>query len=380
MAQLAKRFIIVGLILAALFGGLGWYQLVYKPAQIKAQAASRVPVPVTISAAMAKAEKWQRVLTSVGTIRAVNGVQIAPEVDGVVRKINFESGQEVTAGTLLVELDASVERAELARSQASLKNVKLALDRERRLFKKGDVARASLDTAEAKHDMAAAEVTRIKALIGQKRIRAPFDGKVGIRGADLGEFLSSGTPIVGLQALDPIYADFALPEQNIGKLKVGQTVKVTIDALPGQSFNGTITSMDAQVDKNTRNISIRATFKNSDNLLIPGMFANVRVLLPLQQDVVTVPATAITYNLSGQSVYLVTEAPDKTSKDGAPALVVDRHTVRAGARRGDAVAIIEGIKAGQRVVTSGQIKLQNGAHVRIDNSVSLTPPKTRPKN
>ncbi|MCG8546644.1 MAG: efflux RND transporter periplasmic adaptor subunit [Alphaproteobacteria bacterium] len=376
---MAKHFIVVGLILAVVFGGLGWYQLVYKPAQLKAQAAARVPPPVTISAQPAKAETWQPALASVGTLRAVNGVTIAPELDGVVKSINFKSGEDVKAGTLLIELDDAVELAQLKNLEASLRNAKLTLERDQRLFKKGDLARATLDAAQTQVDIAEAKVAQVKAVIDQKRIRAPFDGRLGIREVDLGEYLSAGAAVVSLQALDPIYADFSLPEQELKKLKVGQAVTIAVDAFPGQSFDGAVTSMDAQINKDTRNIRVRATLANADKVLVPGMFANVRVLLPPQDNVVTVPATAITYSLDGQSVYVVTQATDKKNKDGTPALVAHRHTVKVGDRRDGSVAIVEGLKVGQRVVTSGQIKLQNGAHVRIDNSVALTPPKVRPK-
>ena len=379
MAPLAKRFIVVGLILIVVFGGLAWYQLVHKPAQLKAQAAARVPPPVTISAQPAKAETWQPALTSVGTLRAVNGVTIAPELDGVVKSINFKSGQDVKAGTLLLEIDDAVERAEQKNLQAALRNAQITLERDQRLFKKGDLARATLDAAQTRHDIAAAKLDQVNAVINQKRMRAPFDGRLGIREVDLGEYLSAGTAVVTLQAFDPIYADFSLPEQELKKLKVGQAVKITVDAFPGQTFDGAVTSLDAQISKDTRNIRVRATLANTDKVLVPGMFANVRVLLPPQDNVVTVPATAVTYSLDGQSIYVVTESADKKSKDGKPALVVQRHTVKVGDRRDGSVAIDEGLKAGQRVVTSGQIKLQNGAHVRIDNSVALTPPKVRPK-
>ena len=379
MLRLLKPFLIVGLVLVAVLGGLGWYQLVYKPAKVEASLASFKPPPVTISATTAKAETWQPVITSVGTLRAVNGVDIAPQVDGIVTKLSFDSGHDVKAGALLLELDTAVEEAQLRSLQASLRDARLELDRKQKIFNKGDIAKAALDAVQTQHDRATAAVDRTKAIIEQKRIRAPFDGRIGIREVDLGQYLSSGTVVVNLQSLDPIFVDFTVPEQDLDKLKPGQVVTITVDAVPGRTFSGSLSAIDAKVDRNTRNIRVRATFKNPDHVLVPGLFANVSVHLPQSDKIVTVPETAVTYSLYGETVFLITDPPKEKAKDGSPVLVVNRHPVRTGKRRGDSVAIVEGLKPGQRVVTSGQIKLQDGTHVRIDNSVVLTPQRPRPK-
>lgn len=365
-----KRFIIAILGLGIVFGGLAWFNFVYKPSLFPK---NFTPPPATISAAPAKAETWQPSLSAVGTLRAINGVEIAPEVPGIVRRISFESGEDVTAGTLLIELDTAVEEAELKSNEAKLADTKLRYQRGAELLKRGNFAKAQLDSIEAERDQAAAEVERARVRIGQKNIRAPFDGRLGIRQVDLGEYLSAGTTIVTLQALDPIYVDFPLPERELAKVAVGQPVQVTVDAFPEKKFDGTISSIDARVNQETRNFLVRAILPNPARELLPGMFGNVQVRLPQQIGVVAVPQTAVTYAPYGDTVFVLSKEPVETDPDGQPVFTVESRIVRLGERQGDEIAVAAGLAAGETVVTSGQIKLQNGARVKVDNSIELAP-------
>jgi len=247
---------------------------------------------------------------------------------------------------------------------------------------------ANLDTARSKRDTAQAAVKRIEAVIAQKSISAPFGGRVGIRKVEKGQYVSAGMALVSLQALDPIRADFPMPEQHIGKLRVGEAVELTVDAFPGQVFQGEIQSLDARVAQDTRTLLVRAILPNKERKLLPGMFANVTVLVGEAGDVVTVPRTAITYSLYGDSVYVVKPAPEKEGAAAPPAaagqpageqLIAERRFVRTGQVRDGRVAVTFGLAAGERVITTGQLKINPGASIRIDNSQPLTPPDVRPK-
>lgn len=378
VAKLVSRkwLIVVGVVLAVFFALIGVFQFVAKPMLIKQYIASHKPPPVTVSAVVAKSQSWEPFVTAIGTFDAVNGVAIAPQIAGRVKDILFESGQVVKQGTLLVRLDTSVEEADLKEARANLKLAELDYARSKELASRGNLAQANLDKARATRDAAEARVERIQAQITQKRIAAPFTGRLGIRKISLGEYVSAGAQIVTLQALDPIFVNFSLPEQELPRLKTGQTVKVSVGGFPGEIFTGKITSLDAQVNKATRNILVQATVPNADAKLLPGMFADVEVVLSGARQLVSVPQTAISYSLYGDSVYVVV-AKGK-GKDDKPALAAERRFVKVGDRRGDEIAILDGIKSGERVVTSGQIKLRPGAAVVIDNSVALKPETPRP--
>lgn len=373
-----KRFIIVGILLAVVFGGLAVFQYVIKPQLIADFVGGMKPPPVTISATKAKTEAWQPTLSSIGTMAATRGVSVSPVVGGRVKSIHFESGQSVRQGALLVALDDSIEQAQLKESQSALKLTELDFQRGLELFQKDNFAKASLDKARAQRDQAEAKVESLQATIRQKKILAPFSGRLGIRQVNLGQYLSPGTAIVPLQALDPIYVNFSLPETDLPKLNTGQTVMLKVDGYPGESFRGQITSIDVEVNQSTRNILVQATLRNPGSKLVPGMFATVEVLYADAIEQVTVPQTAISYSLYGDSVFVVVEG--KAEKEGEkPPLVVQRRGVKVGPRRGDSVAILSGLKAGDSVVTSGQIKLQNGARVAVSDAVDLSPPTDRPK-
>jgi membrane fusion protein (multidrug efflux system) len=375
-----KRHVIlvaVALLLAALVGGFGYFQFVVKPEMIKGFITAAGQPPVTVSTEPAKTETWLPKLAAIGTLRAVKGVDVASEVGGIVSAINFDSGQYVKEGAVLVQLDDSVEQADLKSGLAQLKKGELELVRQRELLARNNTSKTVFDAALAARDVAAATVDRVRAVIAQKAITTAFGGRLGIRNVDLGQYVAPGTAMVTLQQLTPIYVDFPMPEQNLGLLAVGGRVEVHVDAEPGRIFEGKIESIDAKVNQATRNVLVRARVENLEARLLPGMFANVNVVAGAPQELVTLPRTAVSYSLYGNSVYVVVEAP---AAQGAAEkqLVVDRRFVRTGEERGDRVAILEGVKPGEAVVVAGQLKLQPQAHVTVDNSQPLVPKATRP--
>lgn len=374
-----RRFLIltfVFLLLAGLAGGLGYFQFMVKPEIIKGFIAKAPPPVATVAVTEAKKEEWVERIPAVGTFRAVQGIDVAPQVEGVIRAFHFDSGQEIAKGALLVEIDDTVEQADLKSNLATLKNADMALDRQRQLITGGSTSRSTLDAAEAARDQASAAVERTRALISQKAMVAPFAGRIGLRRADIGQYVSKGTPIASLQQLDPIYVDFPVPEQTIAELATGQMVEVSVDAWPEQAFKGKVISLDARVSAETRNLVVRAEVRNADKRLKPGMFANVAVLVGKAQSLVTLPRTGVTYSLYGDSVYVVKPAPvpaGSAQASPAPAdqMIVERRAVKLGASRGARVSILSGLEAGEQVVSEGQSKLMAGARVRVDNSLAL---------
>ena len=375
-----RRFLLftfVFLLLAGLAGGLGYFQFIVKPEMIKGFIAKAPPPMATVAVTEATTEEWIERIPAVGTFRAVQGIELAPQVEGVIRAFHFDSGQEIAKGALLLEIDDTVEQADLKSNMAMLKNADMALDRQRQLITGGSTSRSTLDAAEAARDQASAAVERTRALISQKAIVAPFAGRIGLRRADIGQYVSKGTPIASLQQLDPIYVDFPVPEQTIAELATGQVVEVSVDAWPEQAFKGKVISLDARVSAETRNLVVRAEVRNADKRLKPGMFANVAVLVGKAQSLVTLPRTGVTYSLYGDSVYVVKPAPvPEGSAEAAPAptdqqMIVERRAVKLGAARGSRVSILSGLAAGEQVVSEGQSKLTPGARVRVDNALAL---------
>ena len=375
-----KRFLIALIIIGALFGGLAYFQLVFKPKMIKEFLSSQGAPVATITAEAAKTEEWVERLPAIGTLIASQGVEVASQVAGIVTGLGFESGQDVEVGTKLVQLDISVEQADLASAQATLLEANVAFKRQTDLLNKAVASEANVDTARAKRDTAEASLNRIKALIAQKAIIAPFAGRLGIRHVELGQYISPGLAMVSLQALDPVWVDFPMPEQNVSKLRVGQTIELTVDTFPGKVFTGTVASLDARVSQETRTLLTRGTLANADRALLPGMFANVAVLAGAPAKVVAVPRTAVTYSLYGDSVYVLknVEGQPAPAKPEDTVFVVERRFVRSGQVREDRVAITTGLKEGEQVVTTGQVKLFNGGQVKVDNSQALVPPAVRP--
>ena len=379
-------FVVALALLAALTGGLAYFQFVIKPVMVKGFiTAAFAPKPTTVTAEAARVEQWRPELTAIGTLRAIQGVAIAPQAAGDVTAIHFESGDDVEAGALLINIDDSVEQADLANGLAQLKNADSTLARQRTLVAQGNTPQSTVDTAIATRDSAAATVERTRAVIAQKAIKAPFAGRLGLRNVDLGQYVAVGTSLVTLQRLDPIYADFPVPEEALNSMATGQAVRMTVDAIPGRSFAGKIEAIDARVSAESRNVTARAVFANPDRKLLPGMFANLTVTTGEPAAVLTLPRTAIVYSLYGDDVFVVTAAPHAREQggladsSGPSGLIVERRLVRVGPARGERVAIEEGLRAGERVVTAGQIKLQAYSPVTLDETPALPAPAETPR-
>jgi len=366
-------FLLALVILVGLTGGLAYFQFVMKPAMVKGfLSAAFAPKPTAVAVETAKTEQWPPRLTAIGTLRAFQGVAIAPQVPGVVTTIHFESGDNVEAGALLVNIDDSIEQADLVSGLAQLKNTDVTLERQKQLSSSGNTPQSSVDSAVAARDVAAAAVTRTRAVIAQKAIRAPFAGRLGLRNVDAGQYVAVGTSLVTLQRLDPIYADFPTPEDALATLAIGQPVTMNVAALPGRDFTGRVTAIDARVSAESRNVLVRAQFDNPDRKLLPGMFANLTVTTGGSAEVTTLSRTAIVYSLYGDNVFVV-----KPAVAPASGLTVERRFVKLGATRGERVAVSEGVKAGEQIVSAGQIKLQANGPVTIDENGALPlPPKT----
>lgn len=338
-----------------------------------------MPVPpVAVTVAEVKEFTWEREITAVGTARAVNGTQLTTESAGIVTEIRFNSGDLVKKGDILVRLEDDADRAQLQALRAAAELSRLELERSRRLHNQGSISKAELDRAQSQADQASGSLTTQEARVAQKTLRAPFDGRLGIRQINLGEYLGAGEPVVSLQQLQPIYIDFNLPEQRLADLSLGLTINALIDAWPDDTFQGTITAIEPGIDRATRNFSAQATLANEDGKIRPGMFARVSVDLGEAEDVLAVPQTAISYNPYGNAVFVIVEQQDK---DGEARLVVNRRFVRTGRTRGDFVAILEGLQPGDRVATSGLLKLSNNTVVKISDEVDLAPQLTpKPAN
>jgi membrane fusion protein (multidrug efflux system) len=360
--------IIVLLALIVVLGGIfGWkYYIGMKMAAMF----SRPQPPAVVSSATVAQQDWQPYLRAVGSVVAHRGVSVSNQLDGQVRDINFQSGQTVHKDDVLVQLDDSVDRAQLAGLVADQQLAEVEFRRQARLIKQKSTSQADYDRAKASLDKAKALVAAQRARIDKLAVRAPFSGVLGIREVDLGQYLKAGSQIVSLQALDPIYVDFSLPERYLSQLAEKQKVLVQVPAYPRRTFDGGISVVSAKVDQATRNVQVRATLANPDQVLRPGMFAEVRVALPARSNVLTVPRTAITYNPYGDSVFLIEH------KDGK--LVVQRKQVETGDTRDGRVEISKGLKLGDQVVAAGQVKLRNGQPVKIDNSVKLDRKVGRP--
>lgn len=354
--------LLVGLILGAVFGFKA-----FQGAMMKKYMGAMGQQPQTVSTIEAQLQEWNSRIEAVGTLRAVRGVDISSEVAGLVEAVHFESGDQVQAGSLLVKLRADDELAALDSLQADANLASLTYERDLRQLKEKSVPQAIVDIDAANLAKAKALVAEQQAKIEKKYIRAPFAGNLGIRAVDLGQYLSPGTVIVTLQALDPIYFDFYLPQQELANIKLGQEVVVKNDLYPEQAFPGKIWAINSKVDSATRNVQIRAALDNPDGVLLPGMYALIDINLGTAQQYITVPQTAITYNPYGDTVFIV----KKGGKDaqGKPQLTVQQKFVTLGATRGDQVAVLSGLEAGETVVSAGQIKLQNGAAVIVSNKV-----------
>jgi len=331
-----------------------------------AQGSSFQPPPEAVTTTMARQEYWPAELSAIGSVAAVQGVTVSADMPGIVEKITFTSGASIRKGDLLVQLDTSQEHAQLAAAESQRRLSGVNLERMRGLRQKGVVSQAEFDKIQAESQQASAGTSEIQATIERKRIRAPFSGVLGIRQVNLGQYLNAGDPVVSLQTLDPIYVNFAVPQQELGKLQVGAVVRVTAEGLEGMAATGKVTAFDSVVDESTRNVQVQASFANPQGRLRPGMFVEAKVLLGAGQSAVSLPASAINYAPYGNSVFIV---ENMKGPDGKPYRGVRQQVVKLGGSRGDQVAVLTGLKPGEEVVTSGVFKLRPGAAVQVNNEI-----------
>jgi membrane fusion protein (multidrug efflux system) len=327
--------------------------------------------PTTVTSAEVKQENWAALLSAVGSVSAVQGAVVSTELGGVVAEIRFENGGVAKKGDVLVRLDASAEEGQLHSAEADLELARADLERTRDLAGRKVVSKAELDSAEAKFKQKEGNVSQMRSMITKKEVRAPFDGQLGIRQVNIGQSIDARQPIVPLTSLDPVYVDFALPQQHLSRLSQGLEVHLRSDAIPGQEFKGKLTAINSMVDTATRNVSLQATLPNPEHVLRPGMFAKVEVVLPAKEPVLAIPATAIAYAPYGDSVFVIEKKKD--SKSGKESQVIRQQFIRAGETRGDFVTVTQGLKAGETVVSSGVFKLRNGMPVVINNELAPKP-------
>ncbi|KAA0577740.1 efflux RND transporter periplasmic adaptor subunit [Azospirillum sp. Sh1] len=370
--RIVITLVILGLLGAALYG--------FNSFRAKAIAdffANNKPPPTPVALADATVQTIPKYLPAIGTLQAARQVTVAPEVAGRVERIPFESGSRVKAGDPLVQLNDATEQADLLAQRAQARLAELNLERYRDLRRSQATPQSNVDQYQAQLDEINANMKRTSALIGQKLIKAPFDGDLGIRQVNVGDYVNPGATIVTLTDLSQLYINFTLPEQALPKLSVGQGVLINVDALPGRDFEAKITTIEPQVSADTRAVKVQATMDNRERQLRPGMFASVRVVLPPQPNTLTVPETAVDYTVYGDSVFV---AAKKQGQDGKEQMVVERKAVKTGDRLANRVEIRSGLNPGDRVVVSGQLKLDNGAAVVEAQSNPLTPPQTLPQN
>ncbi len=328
---------------------------------------SFAPPPEAVSSAKVEATEWQTTRQAIGSLVAVRGVTLGAELPGTVREIDFESGTSVKKGAVLVRLDTSAEEAQLSAAVADASFARVNLERAQRLRLNEVNAQSDLDAAVTRSAQADGTVANLRAIIAKKTIRAPFDGRIAIRQVELGQVVSPGTPIASLQSVTPIHADFWLPQQALAQLTRGQQTRLRTDAFPDAQWDGEITTINPEVDPATRNVRVRATFPNADGRLRPGMFANVEILSSEQRPVLTIPATAVIFAPYGDSVFAIEEKKDQA---GAKTTIARQKFVHTGERRGDLVAVLSGLEAGEAVVSSGAFKLRNGGRVAVNNALA----------
>jgi multidrug efflux system membrane fusion protein len=373
--RMVRWFIIVGLLLALLVGGLVGFNA-FRSHMIAQFFANNKPPAASVAVADAKAEVIPNLLTAVGDLAAVHQVNVTSDVSGRITGIMFTAGSNVKAGSPLVQLFDGPDQGDLASFKAQATVAQLSLDRAKQLASRQFGPQATVDQAQAAYDQANAGIAKTQSIISQKLVRAPFDGELGVRHVEVGQFLTAGTQIVTLTDLSKLYANFTVTEKDSAALKVGQTVRVAVDAYPDRSFEGKINAIEPQIATDTRNIRVQATLDNPDRILKPGMFATTTVVLPDKPAVVTVPETAVDYTLYGDSVFLITE---KKEDDGKTSLSAVRTFVRTGNRISGRAEILSGLKAGDRVVAVGQLKLQSGAAVALSTDAPPPIPATPPR-
>lgn len=362
---MAKRLILMLAVVSAILAGLGFVKFRQVQAAI-AQGAAFQPPPEAVTTIKAEQVRWPVTLSSIGTAAAVQGVTVSADLPGIVSRITFESGRPVREGEILVELDTKQEQAQLAAAEAQRELARLNFERLQDLVSEGAISKAEYDQAAAERKQTEARVGEIRATINRKVIRAPFSGLLGIRQVNLGQYLSAGDPVVPLQAVDPIYVNFGVPQQDAGQVAIGRTVRVSVESLGGARFTGRVTAIDSKVDESTRNITVQATLANPAGRLRPGMFVETELLIGGSRSVVALPASSISYAPYGDSVFVVTDLKDPKGKSYRG---VRQQFVKLGGSRGDQVGVTSGIAPGEEVVTSGVFKLRNGAAIQVNNKV-----------
>jgi membrane fusion protein (multidrug efflux system) len=362
---MAKRMILVLVLMGGLIGTLAFIKVGQFEAMAE-QFAAMQPPPEAVTTIKATREQWPATLSAIGTVAAVQGVMVSADLPGIVDHIAFESGLNVNAGDVLVQLDTRQEQAQLAAAEAELELARVTFERMKGLVEQDAVPRAEFDNAVAAHKQAQARISEIRATIERKTIRAPFAGVLGIREVNLGQYLTAGAAVVPLQSLNPIYVNFGIPQQHAEQMKLGRTVGVTASDRDNAEYTGRITAIDSVVDDTTRNVRVQATLRNPDGRLKPGMFVQTEVRLGAAQSVIALPATAISYAPYGDSVFVVAELKDP---NGRSYRGVRQQLVKLGVTRGDQIAVLSGVNPGEEVVTSGVFKLRNGAAVHVNNDV-----------
>jgi len=365
-----RWFVIMGLLLTLVLGGLYGFSR-FREHAITTFFANNRPPPAQISAVEVTTEAVPRFAPAIGSLAAVHQVTINPEIGGRVVKIFFEPGATVKAGDPLVQLNDAPEQGDLKNYEAQARWAQISLERSQSLSKKNFASQESVDQNQSQLDQAHAQIAKTQALIAQKLIRAPFPGKLGVRQIEVGQYLTTGTPIVTLTDLSTLYVNFTLPGRQRPEIKVGQQVEVRSDAFPGRAFDAKITTIEPQLSADTRTMMVQATMQNPDDALLPGMFIDAQVVLPPQPDMLVLPATAVEYTLYGDSVFVIRD--DGKDANGQPILKAVRTPVKTGARWGQNVAILDGLKPGERVVSAGQVKVQNGAQVKIGSPAPAPP-------
>ena len=367
-----KKFIVTILLMIVVVGLIYGGLIFFKVNQIMgfaqlAKSGAFLPPPTAVTTTVAEKSQWQPTLETIGTVTAINGVTISTDLAGIVSKIAFESGSQVKAGDLLVQLNTDQQQAQLAQAEAQRDWTQITLTRNQELVAKKTVSQSDYDSATAQFHQAQATVDQFKALIARKTLRAPFAGVVGIRQINLGQYLNTGDAVVTLQSFDPIYVNFSLPQQNLSQLTVGQSVEINMDAYGDKVFPGKVTAINSLVDQNSRNVQIQATLPNSETQLRPGMYAKVKVVLPEAQEVVAIPSSSIHYAPYGDSVFIVS---DLKSDDGKTFKGVKEQFVKLGQSKGDLTAIVSGLKPGDEVVTSGVFRLRSGEAIIVNNKAT----------
>lgn len=364
-------FLLVLIVFGGLAGAIAFYAFDFKPKMI-AGFIMNAPKPVeTVSAEEARQDQWEPEVAAIGTLTAINGIEVAPQVGGIVKELYFDSGDLVKKGQKLFQLDTDTEEADLKNFRVQLGNAQVELDRQQSLLDKGFASRAAFDTAKVLRDRMQAEIERTEALIAQKSIYAPWDGRLGLRDVAVGKYVAPGQNMIWLQSVDPIYVDFTVTESEFGRIKIGQKVRAKFATYPEDMFNGEVSTTDARVSAESRMITVRGKLENPDGRLVPGMYADVKVIVGEPAPVVTIPQTAVTYSLYGDSVFAVVKAKNADPNAKEPDLEIERRFIKLGMVRDGRVNVVEGVNPGDQIVIAGQNKIDQGSKVRIDNSIAL---------